>query len=478
MVADPPRASSRRRTRTTGSTRSKRLADCAAGRRRRLLDRHAVRSGARGRRRAPRPPRSRARWAIRRRPGSAGAARGGRGVDRPPVRRRGRRRARRRVRRHQGARRRRCRTCCACATRSATPCCIPRSRTRATRWARRSPGCRAVPVAARRRLAPRSRRDHRRRRRARARALGQRAREPDVVGRRRRALRARRGVGPRPRHRRRERRVLRRVRARARDDPRERARRRARDAQPVEALEPRGDARRLLRRRPRARRRTSSRPASTPASWRRRRCRPRRSPRSATTSTSPSSAPATPSGARSRVDALAPLGLVHDGGPCLFYLWLRRDDGADDGWEIAAQLAHDGRACSSRPATSTARPAPTTCGSRSCSRDDRFELALDRLARTHRSDTEEHIVNDLAKQITQLWEAGDDWRDVMPLGAGPRRGALGDRHARPRRGPRRRGRRARSSSTSGRSTRSSCGSACRRCRSSRRARSSTSTSCR
>ena len=40
------------------------------------------------------------------------------------------------------------------------------------------------------------------------------------------------------------------------------------------------------------------------------------------------------------ISALAPLGLVHDGGPCLFYLWLRRDDGADDGWEIAAQLAH------------------------------------------------------------------------------------------------------------------------------------------
>jgi aspartate/methionine/tyrosine aminotransferase len=39
------------------------------------------------------------------------------------------------------------------------------------------------------------------------------------------------------------------------------------------------------------------------------------------------------------LDALAPLGLVHDGGPCTFYLWLRDDDGTDDGWEIAAQLA-------------------------------------------------------------------------------------------------------------------------------------------
>ncbi|MDQ1510421.1 MAG: hypothetical protein QOG50_2265 [Actinomycetota bacterium] len=39
------------------------------------------------------------------------------------------------------------------------------------------------------------------------------------------------------------------------------------------------------------------------------------------------------------LDALAPLGLVHDGGPCSFYLWLRHDEGADDGWEIAARLA-------------------------------------------------------------------------------------------------------------------------------------------
>src|SRR5260370_42322583 len=39
------------------------------------------------------------------------------------------------------------------------------------------------------------------------------------------------------------------------------------------------------------------------------------------------------------LEALAPLGLVHDGGPCSFYLWLRHDEGADDGWEIAARLS-------------------------------------------------------------------------------------------------------------------------------------------
>jgi succinyldiaminopimelate transaminase len=39
-------------------------------------------------------------------------------------------------------------------------------------------------------------------------------------------------------------------------------------------------------------------------------------------------------------DALASHGLVHDGGDAAFYLWLRATDGADDGWEIAARLAH------------------------------------------------------------------------------------------------------------------------------------------
>jgi succinyldiaminopimelate transaminase len=39
-------------------------------------------------------------------------------------------------------------------------------------------------------------------------------------------------------------------------------------------------------------------------------------------------------------DVLAREGLVHDGGSGLFYLWMRAEDGADDGWEIAARLAH------------------------------------------------------------------------------------------------------------------------------------------
>ncbi|MDQ1379872.1 MAG: hypothetical protein QOJ71_591 [Actinomycetota bacterium] len=39
-------------------------------------------------------------------------------------------------------------------------------------------------------------------------------------------------------------------------------------------------------------------------------------------------------------DALGEHGLVHDGGDAAFYLWLRATDGVDDGWEIAARLAH------------------------------------------------------------------------------------------------------------------------------------------
>lgn len=35
-------------------------------------------------------------------------------------------------------------------------------------------------------------------------------------------------------------------------------------------------------------------------------------------------------------------GIVHDGGPCSFYRWMRTEDGADDGWELAARLAHAG----------------------------------------------------------------------------------------------------------------------------------------
>jgi succinyldiaminopimelate transaminase len=45
---------------------------------------------------------------------------------------------------------------------------------------------------------------------------------------------------------------------------------------------------------------------------------------------------------RAALPALERFGLVHDGGPSTFYLWLRSADGAADGWELAARLAERG----------------------------------------------------------------------------------------------------------------------------------------
>ena len=42
------------------------------------------------------------------------------------------------------------------------------------------------------------------------------------------------------------------------------------------------------------------------------------------------------------LDALGAHGLVHDGGPSTFYLWLRGDEGMEDGWELAARFADAG----------------------------------------------------------------------------------------------------------------------------------------
>lgn len=42
------------------------------------------------------------------------------------------------------------------------------------------------------------------------------------------------------------------------------------------------------------------------------------------------------------LDALGTHGFVHDGGPSTFYLWLRGEEGMDDGWELAARFADAG----------------------------------------------------------------------------------------------------------------------------------------
>ena len=220
MVADPARGLRPAAvSRTTGSTRSKRLADSLPGG---VVDCSIgtpCDPGARGRARAA----------------AADALADVEGLSRVGRQRRAARRRGRVDRRAASASRstprtsarasaprsssRRCRTSCGCATRSATPCCIPRSRTRPTRWARCSPAAARCPC--------RSTRDWHLDLDAIAAADAERAlvlwvNEPgnptssvaDAD-----ALRARRGVGARARHRRRERRVLRRVRARAGDDP-------------------------------------------------------------------------------------------------------------------------------------------------------------------------------------------------------------------------------------------------------------------
>ena len=75
--------------------------------------------------------------------------------------------------------------------------------------------------------------------------------------------------------------------------------------------------------------------------------------------------------------ALEQLGLVHDGGPALFYLWLRSAAEADDGWEIAGRLAEAGTLVAPGDIYGPAgadhvRLALTQS-------DDRLELALERL---------------------------------------------------------------------------------------------------
>lgn len=79
-------------------------------------------------------------------------------------------------------------------------------------------------------------------------------------------------------------------------------------------------------------------------------------------------------------DGLEPLGVVHDGGPSTFYLWLRSDEGADDGWELAGRFAEAGTlvapgdfygpAGADHVRLSLTQPL------------DRLELALDRLTRS------------------------------------------------------------------------------------------------
>ncbi len=80
--------------------------------------------------------------------------------------------------------------------------------------------------------------------------------------------------------------------------------------------------------------------------------------------------------------ALASHGLVHDGGDALFYLWLRAEGGADDGWEIAARLAH-GAGMLVAPGDLYGAPGADHVRLALVQPRDRLELALDRLVRAN-----------------------------------------------------------------------------------------------
>jgi succinyldiaminopimelate transaminase len=76
--------------------------------------------------------------------------------------------------------------------------------------------------------------------------------------------------------------------------------------------------------------------------------------------------------------ALEAHGLVHDGGPALFYLWLRSAEAADDGWEIAARLAEAGTLVA--PGDMYGPAGADHVRLALTQPDDRLELALERLA--------------------------------------------------------------------------------------------------
>jgi succinyldiaminopimelate transaminase len=76
--------------------------------------------------------------------------------------------------------------------------------------------------------------------------------------------------------------------------------------------------------------------------------------------------------------ALESWGLVHDGGPSTFYLWLRSTDGGEDGWAIAARLATAGMLVS--PGDLYGAAGEHHARLALSITDERLELAIDRLA--------------------------------------------------------------------------------------------------
>jgi succinyldiaminopimelate transaminase len=82
------------------------------------------------------------------------------------------------------------------------------------------------------------------------------------------------------------------------------------------------------------------------------------------------------------VDALRGWGLVHDGGPSTFYLWLRAADGGDDGWSIARRLAERGLLVAAGDLYGPGGSAHVRLSLTQT--DERLALAFDRLASKER----------------------------------------------------------------------------------------------
>jgi succinyldiaminopimelate transaminase len=80
--------------------------------------------------------------------------------------------------------------------------------------------------------------------------------------------------------------------------------------------------------------------------------------------------------------ALLDWGLVHDGGPSTFYLWLRSSDGREDGWSITGRLAEQGLLVA--PGDLYGRDGSAHVRLSLTQTDDRLELAFDRLAAKER----------------------------------------------------------------------------------------------
>ncbi len=82
------------------------------------------------------------------------------------------------------------------------------------------------------------------------------------------------------------------------------------------------------------------------------------------------------------VGGLRAHGLVHDGGPAPFYLWLRSESQVDDGWELAARLAEAGTLVA--PGSLYGAAGADHVRLALTQPLDRLQLALDRLAATDR----------------------------------------------------------------------------------------------